>query len=326
MSLNEGAACDQRRDASDLGEDFVEVGRLSRIAKVTTRRQLEKGRRKGTHGGDRKEAGPALDPACTGSGPEEWSEAGRTVSGKVAKEGGSFSTTAPADLDPDNDETCPSCARELGVRLAARGAGRLRRPHNATSVADGNIDVHVSEPDVVRATRVPLSRQTRATACSSGRQHSGSGGHRAGRGGPGSGRLLLVFFFLAYIFADARSADMVCEQVFAKEKLTILVVSAGQGPRAKTGQQQTAGAAHARLLAGSRAKVATSLNSEQEAFVGLVELGSHAGHPFCAGQRSFVLRRRDKHLRLHARSGAKRGQACDMLVKMVVLLVASALI
>ena len=65
------------------------------------------------HGDDRKEAGPALDPACTGSGPEEWWE---------AKEGGSFSTETPADLDPDNDETCPSCALELGVRLAPQAA------------------------------------------------------------------------------------------------------------------------------------------------------------------------------------------------------------
>ena len=51
--------------------------------------------------------------------------------GKVAKEGGSFSTKAPADLDPGSDETCPSCARELGVRLAplaARGGldGRVK--------------------------------------------------------------------------------------------------------------------------------------------------------------------------------------------------------
>ena len=74
------------------------------------------------HGDDRKEAGPVLDPACTGSGPEEWWEASRTVSGKLAKEGGSFSTETPADLDPDNDETCPSCALELGVRLAPQAA------------------------------------------------------------------------------------------------------------------------------------------------------------------------------------------------------------
>ena len=71
-----------------------------------------------------KQAGPALNPACTGSGPEEWWEARCTVPGKVAKEGGSFSTKAPADLDPDNDETCPSCVRELGVRLAPLGGER----------------------------------------------------------------------------------------------------------------------------------------------------------------------------------------------------------
>ena len=45
--------------------------------------------------------------------------------GKVAKEGGSFSTKAPADLDPGSDETCPLCARELGVRLAPLAVGGL---------------------------------------------------------------------------------------------------------------------------------------------------------------------------------------------------------
>lgn len=171
----------------------MEVGRLSRIANVTPRRQLQEGRRKGAHGGDREDAGPALDPSCAGGSPEEWGEASRAVPGKVAKEGGSFDTEAPANLDPDNDQARPSCGLEFGVRLApltasggldgrarARGGTRLRLPVprdrtdergvkrelrpvpkgqavcddlNATRVADGNIDVHVCEPDVAGNSR-----------------------------------------------------------------------------------------------------------------------------------------------------------------------------
>ena len=45
------AACEQGA-ACACGEDLVEVGRLSRIAIVSTRRQLEQRRREGAHGGD----------------------------------------------------------------------------------------------------------------------------------------------------------------------------------------------------------------------------------------------------------------------------------
>ena len=45
------AACEQGA-ASAFGEDLVEVGRHSRIADVTTRRQLQQRRREGAHGGD----------------------------------------------------------------------------------------------------------------------------------------------------------------------------------------------------------------------------------------------------------------------------------
>ena len=81
------------------------------------------------HGGDREEAGPALDPAGTGSGPERRREAGSTVPREVAEEGGGFSTEAPANLDPDNNETRPSRARELGGAAAWTAApGCARRP------------------------------------------------------------------------------------------------------------------------------------------------------------------------------------------------------
>ena len=45
------------------------------------------------------------------------------MSCQVAEEGGSFSSEAPADLDPDNDEARPSRARELGVSLSPFAAG-----------------------------------------------------------------------------------------------------------------------------------------------------------------------------------------------------------
>ncbi|OLP47070.1 hypothetical protein AK812_SmicGene48707 [Symbiodinium microadriaticum] len=44
------AICDLQRQLRD--GDLVEVGRLSRIAIVSTRRQLEQRRREGAHGGD----------------------------------------------------------------------------------------------------------------------------------------------------------------------------------------------------------------------------------------------------------------------------------
>ena len=107
---------------------------------------------------------------------------------EVAEEGGGFSTEAP-----DNDETRPSRARELavclaplatsgglpcqGVRRRLRLAGSRNRTDggcinrelrpvpkgqavrddlNATRVADRNIDVHVSEPDVACNARTAL--------------------------------------------------------------------------------------------------------------------------------------------------------------------------
>ena len=85
----------------------MQVRRLSRMAEVTPRRQLQEGGRIGAHGGDREEAGPALDPAGTGSGPERRRQAGSAVPREVAEEGGGFSTEPPANLDPDNDETRP---------------------------------------------------------------------------------------------------------------------------------------------------------------------------------------------------------------------------
>ena len=104
---------------ADLSEDLVQVRRLSRIAEVTPRRQLQEGGRIGAHGGDREEAGPALDPAGTGSGAERRRQAGSAVPREVAEEGGGFSTEPPANFDPDNDETRPSRARKLGVFGAA---------------------------------------------------------------------------------------------------------------------------------------------------------------------------------------------------------------
>ena len=111
------AACEQGA-ASAFGEDLVEVGRHSRIANVSTRRQLQQQRREGAHGGDSEDAGPALDPSCACSSPERRREAGRTVSCQVAEEGGSFSSEAPAYLDPNNDEARPSRARRA---LASTG-------------------------------------------------------------------------------------------------------------------------------------------------------------------------------------------------------------
>ena len=64
------AACEQGA-APACGEDLVvEVGQHSRIAIVSTRRQLEQRRREGAHGGDSQDAGPALDPSCTCSNSE----------------------------------------------------------------------------------------------------------------------------------------------------------------------------------------------------------------------------------------------------------------
>ena len=190
------AACEQCGATADLSEDLVQVRRLSRIAEVTPRRQLQEGGHIGAHGGDSEEAGPALDPAGTGSGPERRRQAGITVPREVAEEGGGFSTEPPANLDPDNDKTLPSRARKLGVRLAplatsggldcrdrACGGARLRlagprnrtdggcvnrelRPVpigqavrddlNATRVAGRNIGVHVTEPDVACNARAAL--------------------------------------------------------------------------------------------------------------------------------------------------------------------------
>ena len=69
--------------------------------------------------------------------------------GEVVKDSGSFSTEVPADLDPDNKETCPSCGFGLGVHLAPLAAsggyrrpGRPRHDLGATCIANGNIDVH----------------------------------------------------------------------------------------------------------------------------------------------------------------------------------------
>ena len=167
----------------------MEVGRDARIAIVSTRRQLEQRRREGAHGGDSEDAGPALDPSCTCSSPERRREAGRTVSCQVAEvEGGSFSSEAPAYLDPNNDEARPPRARELGVSLSPFAAGggvdgsakagvgaRLRFPGardraddcgierelrsvperqavgddlDAPRVAHRDVDVHVGDPDV----------------------------------------------------------------------------------------------------------------------------------------------------------------------------------
>ena len=194
----EQAACEQGA-ASACGEDLVEVGRHSRIAIVSTRRQLEQRRREGAHGGDSQDAGPALDPSCICSSPERRREAGRTVSCQVAEEGGSFSSEAPAYLDPNNDEARPSRARELGVSLSPFAAGggvdgsaragvgaRLRLAGARDRADDCGIErelrsvperqasltgtsMFMSATRTLRATRAPPSRQTRATACSSGR-------------------------------------------------------------------------------------------------------------------------------------------------------------
>ena len=189
------AACEQGA-ASACGEDLVEVGHHSRLAIVSTRRQLEQRRREGAHGGDSQDAGPALDPSCTCSSPERRREAGRTVSCQVAEEGGSFRSEAPAYLDPNNDEARPSRARELGVSLSPFAAGggvdgsaragvgaRLRLAGardraddcgierelrsvperqavgddlDAPRVAHRDVDVHVSVPDVACNARASL--------------------------------------------------------------------------------------------------------------------------------------------------------------------------
>ena len=83
--------------------------------------QCQLRRREGAHSGHSEDAGPALDPSCTCSGPERRREAGRTVPCQVAEEGGSFSTKAPAYLDPKNDE---ARARELGVSLVEPNKSR----------------------------------------------------------------------------------------------------------------------------------------------------------------------------------------------------------
>ena len=174
----------------------MEVGHHSRLAIVSTRRQLEQRRREGAHGGDSQDAGPALDPSCTCSSPERRREASCTVSCQVAEEGGGFSSEAPAYLDPNNDEARPSRAREHGVSLSPFAAGggvdgsaragvgaRLRLAGardraddcgierelrsvperqavgddlDAPRVAHRDVDVHVSDPDVACNARASL--------------------------------------------------------------------------------------------------------------------------------------------------------------------------
>ena len=122
---------------------------------------------------------------------------------RLAEEGGGFSTEPPANLDPDNDETRPSRARKLGVCLAplATSGGldcpgnrtddgcinrelrpvpkgqAVRDDLNATRVADRNIDVHVSEPDVACNARAALP----ADAGDRVLKWEGSGRQRTGR-------------------------------------------------------------------------------------------------------------------------------------------------
>ena len=130
------AACEQGGATADLSDDLVQVRRFSRIAEVTRRRQLQQGGRIGAHSGDREEAGPALDPAGTGSGPERRWEAGSAVPHEVAEDGGGFSTEAPANLDPDNDETRPSRARGLGGRRSRRRRSTRRCSEGRATAAD----------------------------------------------------------------------------------------------------------------------------------------------------------------------------------------------
>ena len=66
------------------------------IAGVTTRRRLQEGHRKGTHGSDCEEAGPGTARKRGGRLAARCGAAR-----KVAEEGGGFSTEAQADLEPD---------------------------------------------------------------------------------------------------------------------------------------------------------------------------------------------------------------------------------
>eukprot|EP00439_Symbiodinium_sp_Y106_P067436 s3444_g11.t1 len=103
------------------------------------------------------------------------------------------------------EPSCGSPACATGLTSAASNASApperqaVRDNLNATGLADGNIDVQVSEPDVacrLRASGALHSRQTWATACLSGRAldastpdvHKWGGGHQVGQGGPGSTR------------------------------------------------------------------------------------------------------------------------------------------
>ena len=125
-----------------------------------------------------------------------------------AQEGGSFSAEAPANLNPEYDEPRPSGALELWVGLApfASGcvlhaaAGRVSAPARAEPVRVTGLTIvasiaswapchggkplattsmrrasltgtsmFMSQTRTFRATCAPASRQTRATACSSGR-------------------------------------------------------------------------------------------------------------------------------------------------------------
>ena len=94
--------------ASDLGEDLVEVGCFYASQRSPPGGCSKVGRR-------------------TPQRHARWREAGSTVQGKVAEEGGDFSTEALVNLDPDTDETGPSLAQRFGGHAPRLGCPRPRR-------------------------------------------------------------------------------------------------------------------------------------------------------------------------------------------------------
>ena len=132
------AACEQGA-ASACGEDFVEVGHHSRLAIVSTRRQLKQRRREGAHGGDSQDAGPALDPSCTCSSPERRREAG--VGARLRLAGA---------RDRADDYGIERELRSVPERQA------VGDDLDAPRVAHRDVDVQVSDPDVACNARASL--------------------------------------------------------------------------------------------------------------------------------------------------------------------------
>ena len=100
----------------------MQVRRLSRIAEVTPRRQLQEGGCIGAHSGEREEAGPTLDPAGTASSPERRREAGSAVPREVTEEG----AEAPANLDRDSPVTRSRARGMFGAACDERRPAGVR--------------------------------------------------------------------------------------------------------------------------------------------------------------------------------------------------------